>query len=91
MGAKMAPKAPSREHSFDTGPPMKPSRRNLAIGLLALAVLLAGCGRGGADTAPSDVGGPFQLIDQNGARVDEHILQGKWTAVFFGYTFCPDE
>ncbi|HEY5105504.1 MAG TPA: SCO family protein [Caulobacteraceae bacterium] len=39
---------------------------------------------------PSLIGGPFQLTDQNGRRVDERILRGKWTAVFFGYTFCPD-
>jgi protein SCO1/2 len=38
----------------------------------------------------SAVGGPFQLVDQTGRRVDERILKGKWTAVFFGYTFCPD-
>jgi protein SCO1/2 len=86
----MAPKAPSRELSFMGGPPMKPSRRSLATGLIAMAALLAGCGAGGSGPAPSDVGGPFRLVDQSGARVDDHILQGKWTAVFFGYTFCPD-
>jgi len=86
----MAPNAPSRELSFMAGPPLKLSRRGLAGGVLALAVLLAGCGRGGSASASSDVGGPFNLVDQNGARVDEHILDGKWTAVFFGYTFCPD-
>jgi protein SCO1/2 len=86
----MAPNAPSREFSFMAGPPMKPSRRIVAGTLLSLAALLAGCGRGGSQSAPSEVGGPFNLIDQNGARVDEHILEGKWTAVFFGYTFCPD-
>ena len=36
------------------------------------------------------VGGPFQLVDQNGKPVDEKILKGKWTAVFFGFTYCPD-
>jgi len=39
---------------------------------------------------PSLIGGPFSLTDQNGARVNESILKGKWSAVFFGYTFCPD-
>jgi protein SCO1/2 len=86
----MAPNAPLCEHSFDVVSTMKPSRRRFVASLLALAALLAGCGRGGSDSAPSSVGGPFQLIDQNGARVDERILQGKWTTVFFGYTFCPD-
>ena len=36
------------------------------------------------------IGGPFQLVDQNGHAVDQHVLSGKWSAVFFGYTFCPD-
>ncbi|HYE42848.1 MAG TPA: SCO family protein [Caulobacteraceae bacterium] len=36
------------------------------------------------------VGGPFQLVDQTGRAVDESILKGKWTVVFFGFTFCPD-
>ena len=35
-------------------------------------------------------GGPFHLTDQNGRRVDQHLLDGKWSAVFFGYTYCPD-
>ncbi len=62
----------------------------LAGGLGAVAMLLAGCGRADHAPAPSAIGGPFQLTDQAGARVDEHILRGKWSAVFFGYTFCPD-
>jgi protein SCO1/2 len=36
------------------------------------------------------VGGPFELVDQNGKPVDEKILRGKWTVVFFGFTYCPD-
>ncbi|MFC3067951.1 SCO family protein [Phenylobacterium soli] len=36
------------------------------------------------------LGGPFQLVDQTGRPRDQHILEGKWTAVFFGYTNCPD-
>ena len=38
----------------------------------------------------SSVGGPFQLVDQGGAPVTEAALKGKWSVVFFGYTFCPD-
>jgi protein SCO1 len=38
----------------------------------------------------SAIGGDFQLVDQNGAPVDQRLLKGKWSAVFFGYTFCPD-
>jgi protein SCO1/2 len=36
------------------------------------------------------IGGGFNLVDQDGKPVDQSILKGKWTAVFFGYTFCPD-
>ena len=36
------------------------------------------------------VGGPFKLVDQNGKAVDQAVLKGKWTAVFFGFTYCPD-
>jgi len=36
------------------------------------------------------VGGPFQLVDQNGAPATEKALKGKWSAVFFGFTYCPD-
>ena len=36
------------------------------------------------------IGGPFQLVDQTGRTVDQSLLQGRWTALFFGYTYCPD-
>ncbi|CAN7640287.1 SCO family protein [Phenylobacterium sp. LjRoot225] len=36
------------------------------------------------------VGGPFQLVDQTRRKVDQTVLKGKWSAVFFGFTNCPD-
>jgi protein SCO1 len=36
------------------------------------------------------VGGPFQLVDTTGATVDQDVLKGKWSVVFFGFTHCPD-
>jgi len=36
------------------------------------------------------VGGPFQLVDQTGRKVDQGVLKGRWSAVFFGFTNCPD-
>ena len=30
------------------------------------------------------------LIDQAGQRFDYKRMQGKWSMVFFGFTFCPD-
>ena len=40
--------------------------------------------------AIASIGGPFTLTDQNGNTVTEADLQGHPTAIFFGYTFCPD-
>ncbi len=64
-------------------------RRRLLICLsAACAATLSGCDQGG-DGQPL-VGGPFRLVDQDGRPRDEAMLKGKWSAVFFGYTFCPD-
>ena len=35
-------------------------------------------------------GGPFTLVNQDGATVDQTLLDGKWSLVFFGFTYCPD-
>lgn len=43
-----------------------------------------------AATGQASVGGPFQLVDQNGQAVDQTMLNGKWSLVFFGFTYCPD-
>jgi protein SCO1/2 len=71
-------------------------RFNLIIGLVAVAILgltavAAWRSRATLQAPPaSDIGGPFHLTAENGARVDEGVLRGKWSAVYFGYTFCPD-
>lgn len=41
-------------------------------------------------TGQPQVGGPFQLVDEEGQPVDETMLNGKWSLVFFGFTYCPD-
>ena len=63
----------------------------------AAGLALAACGKpsgSGPPTVTSSgealVGGPFQLVDQNGRPADQGLLKGKWSAVFFGYTYCPD-
>ena len=43
-----------------------------------------------SSTGQPDVGGPFQLMNQDGQAVDQTLLNGKWTLVFFGFTYCPD-
>ena len=33
---------------------------------------------------------PFRLVDQDGQPFTNQDLEGKWSLVFFGFTFCPD-
>jgi len=44
----------------------------------------------GTATGQPQVGGPFQLVNQDGQAVDQTLLNGKWSLVFFGFTYCPD-
>src|SRR5579863_9361805 len=37
-----------------------------------------------------NIGGPFKLIDQDGATRTDQDYRGKYVLVFFGYTYCPD-
>lgn len=41
-------------------------------------------------TGQPAVGGAFQLLNQDGQTVDQTMLDGKWSLVFFGFTYCPD-
>ncbi|KAK9370407.1 SCO1/SenC-domain-containing protein [Lipomyces kononenkoae] len=36
------------------------------------------------------IGGPFQLIDQNGGIFTQENLKGKFNLIYFGFTLCPD-
>ena len=38
----------------------------------------------------SSIGGPFQLVDQDGRATTERDLLGHPFLVFFGFTHCPD-
>jgi protein SCO1/2 len=66
--------------------------RPLAFALLLLALVLAACSSQSAPPplAGASMGGPFTLTDQNGHRVSDRDLAGKYRLVYFGYTFCPD-
>ena len=62
----------------------------------AVVILAAGIAwfavshRDGGGIVAVNIGGPFTLTDQAGATVTEAALQGHPSALFFGYTFCPD-
>lgn len=58
--------------------------------ILAVFVLVWRSAGGGSAPPPSAIGGPFHLVDQSGTPVDQGLLRGRWSAVFFGYTYCPD-
>ena len=66
--------------------------------VLAVGTIMVVNGRGDlgsasrqiGSTGQPDVGGPFQLVNQDGQAVDQTMLDGKWSLVFFGFTYCPD-
>ena len=42
-------------------------------------------------TGPTvQLGGPFELIDQNGRKVRDTDFDDKIKIIYFGYTYCPD-
>ncbi|MBS1677789.1 MAG: SCO family protein [Actinobacteria bacterium] len=75
----------------------------LAVGALALGLLLPACGGGGptnaAVTLPGIAGGdaipaknapPIELTDQHGKKIDLAKLKGRSVLVAFLYTHCTD-
>lgn len=43
-----------------------------------------------AGAVGGDIGGPFTLVNGEGATVTEKDVLAKPSLVYFGYTFCPD-
>jgi protein SCO1/2 len=62
----------------------------LLLGAAIVGIIFVGGPGGGKLPGVAAIGGPFELIDQHGAKVTEAALQGHPSALFFGYTFCPD-
>lgn len=63
--------------------------------LLAAAAAVAGTAfyvldAGPGAPAPSAVGGPFALTDQDGRKVTNKDFEGRPMLIFFGFTRCPD-
>ena len=61
--------------------------------LLLLAALAACSVPAPAPRAPLEgarIGGPFTLVDQNGATVTDQSFPGQYRVMYFGYTYCPD-
>jgi protein SCO1/2 len=67
--------------------------------ILALVAALCAAAPAGAaepqpvvadDTAGQTIGGPFMLVDQNGASVTDEDFAGAFMLIAFGYTNCPD-
>lgn len=73
---------------------MRAVRIMLWTATLVLAGLLAYVGyfysQTSADLAEGPFGVPFELVRQDGTPITEKDLQGKPTALFFGFTHCPD-
>lgn len=50
----------------------------------------AACRGSQVATGRSSIGGPLDLIDENGRAVTDVEIFTKPTLLYFGYTFCPD-
>ena len=64
--------------------------RRLLLPILGMLILAACQKPADPPLAGAKIGGPFTLIDQNGATVNDRQFAGKYRLVYFGYTYCPD-
>ncbi len=66
----------------------------IALSTILILALYLPMFRPSADNAVVEgtaaIGGPFVLSNQNGEVVDERILLGHYSLVYFGFTYCPD-
>ena len=71
---------------------MNPVRIFFITLLMLLAAAIGWAGYSWLSVAPSGkaFGAPFQLVDQNGQAITEKAFQGHPTALFFGFTHCPE-
>lgn len=72
--------------------------KTIRIVLWAAVVVMAGAlgwltysvTQSGDKIAEAPFGVPFQLVDQNAQPISEQAFRGKPTALFFGFTHCPE-
>ncbi|MEE9346706.1 MAG: SCO family protein [Robiginitomaculum sp.] len=66
-----------------------------ALALSLSAVSLSACNRAPKtnpviSSGKADIGGPFNLINQDGEAVNFETYQGKPQIIYFGFAYCPD-
>ncbi len=73
--------------------------KKLRIGIWVLVAIMAGflgagsyyfTGKSAPGATDGPFGVPFTLVAQNGQPITEAAFRGRPSAVFFGYTHCPD-
>ena len=86
--------------------PSIPLPRLIAIGALGLGILVLGAAFLQKSLAPkpveaalpegcnarafAEIGGPFNLVNQDNVAVSEKTFVGKPALIYFGFTYCPD-
>jgi len=74
--------------------PKRPIRFCLAVLGAAALLGLSACSGGWSSEPPplegAAIGGDFTLVDKSGKTVRAADFKGRYTALYFGYTFCPD-
>jgi protein SCO1/2 len=75
------------------------SRRELVITLAVMLIVAAGIGifitrnspaTSGSTSGQALIGGPFELVNDQGEPVTEATFAGRYMLIYFGYSFCPD-